>query len=228
MMKISVQVVTLSNRPDRYFSNFMTSCSRIGTVPAVLDPGPTYSPFNAGAVKWSLLYNYLTGPHCPARHVLYVDSHDLLFVHHLPMIMEKFRGFGARVVISADSDCWPYKELIQRHPRTANPYRFVNSGGILGEKDAFIEMLEGLGATKGQTRGNDQGQLAIYFCENWTRDGCLALDTKGDIWTSLHFAEHVLELKNGMIRNKLSNTYPSIIHGNGGVNLDSIIEYLNL
>lgn len=159
---------------------------------------------------------------------MYVDSHDLVFVHHLEVILEKFKALRSAIVISADSDCWPHKELIQRHPMTADPYRFVNSGGILGEREAFIEMLEGLGAKNGSEKGNDQGQLAAYFCENWSRPGFLRLDSTGSIWTSLHFAEYVLEFRHGMIRNTLTDTYPSIIHGNGAVDMHRIIEHLNL
>jgi hypothetical protein len=91
-----------------------------------------------------------------------------------------------------------------------------------------MEMLDGLGAKAASDKGNDQGQLAAYFCENCSQQGFMRLDTKGSIWTSLHFAEDVLEFKHGVIRNSLSDTYPSIIHGNGGVDMRQIIEFLNL
>jgi hypothetical protein len=122
-MKESVQVVTLSNYPRRYFTQFINSCAKIGVSPAVLDPGLDYSPFECGSVKWKLLYRHIAGLN--AGYVMYVDSHDLVFVHHLEVILDKFKALHSAIVVSADSDCWPDKQLIQRHPRTADPYRFV-------------------------------------------------------------------------------------------------------
>jgi hypothetical protein len=43
-------------------------------------------------------------------------------------------------------------------------------------------------------QGKDQGQMAIYFCEN---SDSMKLDTQGTIWTALHLSEAALKINDG-------------------------------
>jgi hypothetical protein len=73
--------------------------------------------------------------------------------------------------------------------------------------------------------GNDQGQLAIHYCENTDK---YRLDTKGTIWTALHYAESAISTRPEGIFNNLSKVYPSVIHGNGRTNLHHVVDHLGL
>ena len=49
----------------------------------------------------------------PKTIVLFVDAHDVLFYDGAKGIVEKFKKFDANVVISAEANCWPDKDLCQ-------------------------------------------------------------------------------------------------------------------
>ena len=218
----SISVITFSNRSERYFPQFLKSCERFGVKPVVLNPGPSYHPFTRGGRKWNMLHQHLL--QAPAdSFALVVDSHDLIFVEPLEAIFEKWRTFNSSLVVSAESDCWPDKNLIHRHTKTPDPYRFVNSGGVMGTRDAIMGALVTMRAPDRAEKGNDQDMLMRYVVENPQQ---VRLDTRGEIWTNLHFAEEAIEFRDERIYNRLSGVFPGIIHANGKVSLDHVLGWL--
>lgn len=46
-------------------------------------------------------------------------------------ILTAFDAINAKIVFSAETNCWPMKELESKYPKTNTTYRFLNSGGRL-------------------------------------------------------------------------------------------------
>ena len=62
----------------------------------------------------------------------YSFSYDVIFLSGLDEIVEKFKEFDARILFSAEGECWPDKSLASEYPVVSRGKRFLNSGGFIG------------------------------------------------------------------------------------------------
>jgi len=76
--------------------------------------------------------------------VLFTDGYDVIFVASAEEILLKFRKFGKSIVFSAETNCWPDPDLSARYGQSHSTiYRYLNSGGFIGEAGAIKKMLHG-------------------------------------------------------------------------------------
>lgn len=104
--------------------------------------------------------------------VVFVDGYDVVQRREdLDEFQKEFLKFGADIVFSAETNCWPNKWMAHLFPRSPTKYQWPNSGTFVGRARAIKQMLE-----FGPYRINvdDQGYVHDFFLRN--KDCRIVLD----------------------------------------------------
>ena len=144
--------------------------------------------------------------------ILFTDSYDVIFNDGPKEIVRKFREFDSPIVFSAEKTCWPNSNIADEYPEVEGEYKYLNSGGIVGYGNHILEMVD----IEIEKSDDDQEYYTTYFLEsifNQTEE--ITLDYKQILFQTLNLAVDEVKVESGKIRNVVTNTTPSIIHGNG-------------
>jgi hypothetical protein len=217
-------IVTVSNRTPKewYYLNTRFFKSLGSNTPLVLDN--QFGVYNGLGTKPRWLYRAITEKLITTSHVIFTDSWDLVFATSPDEIMEKYSGFNAPVVISTEKNCFPtdYKEQYDKL-ECSTPYRYLNSGFIVGETEAILAILESMDLPNvpddhRQPDGsnyhcNDQALFQLEFLKQPVN---IVLDNFQILSQTLHDANiDDFDFSEDRIRNKITNTYPCTWHFNG-------------
>jgi len=169
----------------------------------------------------------------PDSHViLFSDAFDILYVNNPNKVLASFINKGAEILFSAECGCWPHiiedngDACFNKYPKAPTPYRYLNSGSWIGFAKKAAEMLKAVSQEAGNNfqNANDQKLVADMFIAG--RFG-IELDYYNSIFQSMHMTldpplpycnpmENIELSTNGIWKNKLTNSNPSVIHFNGG------------
>lgn len=74
-------------------------------------------------------------------HILFTDADSFLLTKE-DDIITRYIGTGFPVVASCERTCWPDGSLAEEYPPPTDPsaYRFLNSGGYIGTKQAMLQL----------------------------------------------------------------------------------------
>lgn len=173
--------------------------------------------------------------------VILADAWDVVFQNHPDEIEARWKELwpNGEVVFNAERGLFPRGDLAEFFPETGTPWRYLNSGFIIGKAEDVLTMIESvdwdavLDDTQfeeettvtygGQTRTyqpgewfhpNDQGD----YQEIWSRKPVpMALDSGGELCMALHGSElSEFDLSGPKVRNLVTDTVPGVCHFNGG------------
>lgn len=155
-----------------------------------------------------------------AKYVLYVDTRDSMFTRWSEAdALEALACYGAPMLISAEKNCYPYSNWAEKYPvGVSTPWRFVNAGGYIGEREFVLESLkkivkhiEGTG-TRIQD-ASDQGEWTWMYLEG----AGIALDVECRLFQTLFMEEEGdFSLVGGKFRNNFfPGSAPQVAHFNG-------------
>ena len=160
--------------------------------------------------------------------VMFVDANDVIFYDNQENIKRKFLEFNKNIVISAEKNCSPDKEISEYYPEeTKNEFfRYINSGSHMGYAKDLKEMLNTYNSGNNCRKYNqtddsipdgyisDQRCLHKYYLENLDK---IAVDHKQKIWSlaaSTDRDNYDIEGYNKLY-NKITNEQSSVLHTNG-------------
>jgi hypothetical protein len=174
--------VTLASHEGPGLKRYRASLARFGVVPEVVWTGTPY-PGHLAAMR--LLGAHLAG--LPADEiVVFTDGYDVVLIRDPAELHERFRSFAARIVLSTEPGfTWKLPGRLaasRRYPEGAGRsgmYRYLNSGGYVGEAGALAAMLSELDYATGIDC--DQTLFNKWFLEN---PGRAALDRDQEIFAS--------------------------------------------
>jgi len=154
-----------------------------------------------------------------SKYVLYVDTRDSMFTRWSEEdALEALKCYGAPMLISAEKNCYPHSSLAEKYPVVTTPWKYVNAGGYIGERDFVLDGLrkivthiEGTG-TRIQD-ASDQGEWTWAYLDGMG----LALDTECRLFQTL-FMEESGDFS--LDDHRLVNQYfpgssPQVLHFNG-------------
>jgi len=212
---------------------FFESCKRFGHQPMVLGSEPSTCPTNARGYyaglgsKLRLLKKALDYQAVTDRYMIFCDAFDVVFQLD-PMescvVLEERKA--VHMIFNAERKLFPFNEEVEdRHPFAETSYKYLNSGFIVGETDAFKECLRLLNADKipddhqradgTWVHPNDQELWQRLFVSERFRIG-MALDTRAEICQTLaNVLPEELDFDEPLIRNTETNSTPIAIHING-------------
>lgn len=238
--------VTVSNRePTEWYyltRQFKESTKRFNCEPIVLSEEKMGSRFNGLGTKPRWLYKAITEKLINTSHIIFTDCWDIIFCTSGLEIMERYLSFGHPIVVSAERNCFPddmkaeYDKL-----ESPTPYKYLNSGFIVGETAAILEILEAMDLPNQPEdhRRPDGSNFHLNDQKLWLeqaiyRPDLIILDRYQALSQTLHEARiDEFDFSEKRIRNKITGSYPCTFHFNGSSkdNLqlrEPILKHLNL
>lgn len=174
--------VTLASEEGPGLARYRASLARFGITPDIVWTGNPY-PGHLAAMR-------LLGAHLaslPADEiVVYTDGYDVVLIRDPAVLVAQYRAFGKPVVLSTEPGfTWKLPGRFaasRRYPKgegRSGMYRYLNSGGYVGEAGALAAMLSEL--DYGTGIDCDQTLFNKWFLEN---PGRAALDHDQEIFAS--------------------------------------------
>lgn len=247
------KIVTIANRwPTEEYYCYPSLFKSVGNN-EILVLGQEPGSYTGLSDKPRILYNSIKEGKITEKYIVFIDAFDVVFASPLEEIMSKYLSFKKPIIIGAEKNCFPsnFKKEYDKLPYTSS-YKYLNSGVIIGETEAILETLEAMDApnlprdyhdpNKGYNHHfNDQA----YYMDLYLRQPVkMQLDYNCEIVQNMQdvtldelslFVGTSMEPNAPMItkiRNKETNSFPSIIHWNGGSKssgtMQPILSHLNL
>lgn len=232
---MSIQVVTvLDKEPSldyliRGWRGLNESLARFKVKPTVLGYGQKWSGLGS---KAKLLKKAIESGAITSDRVLFVDSHDVVFTKSPSKVDEIYMSTYEAlydIVMNAERWIFPDPDLGPYHPKSDYPYRYLNSGIMIGKTASIFDMLEQMqvdawvddyqNSDGSWTHINDQldfqkkflfGQVADNEPDIGLDDCCLMFQTlTGESLENFDFS------KPKTPKNIITGTSPMVWHGNG-------------
>ena len=214
-----LRVITMATDPEHAgLRALLDSASAAGLAPGSVSVLGAGAPYVANAMKLELFEAALAAM-APAQLVLATDAYDVLLMPSVVELERRFAAFGAPLVASAETGCWPDAGAAGLYPapppeHAASPFRFLNSGAIVGAAGPFLAMLRTMKGY-GSCFVSDQRCFARYFLEH---PGTVALDHGAELFANLYGIRNstFTVTISGQVTGGPSGTSPCLLHGNGG------------
>lgn len=233
----------MPHQPYYHYTEFLKSL-------VVHNVGPTVLGFEEGwgglITKPKRLRHYLRHV-CKADVVIACDCFDVIFLDHPDAIAEKWASLwpDKPIVFNAERNLFPRSDLAEFFPETGTPFRYLNSGFMIGRPNDLLDMIESIDwDALGEDRRIEAPETIYYnghipytgstaktyqpgeyytpndqseYQEIWTvKPVPMELDTKAELCLCAHGSE-VDDFEWGdRIRHRLTDTEPGVIHCNGG------------
>jgi hypothetical protein len=160
-------------------------------------------------------------------HVMFVDGADVMVMATPDEVMSKFFEFEHPWVYNAEPHIWsPGSFKPEDYPTPQVTYRYLNSGACIGERKHILKWYEIW--TEGFTKDpdcikGDQDWVAERYIRHYP--DAIKLDTNCELFQtgcgSRMRPNPILKITPGLVYNKETNTFPMIIHANGGDDITS-------
>jgi len=239
MNNYEIQVVTVATEKVDGYNRFIDSCNKYNIPCITLGMGKNWEGLDlqnspGGGHKVTLFKEYINklNEDNDNRIVIFTDSYDVVFNSNLYDIVNKFINFDCDILFAAEIYCWPDKTLIKDYPYTESKFKYLNSGGIIGNVKSYRKLLEF------SIKNSDDDQL--YYTLSFLNKGIhlnklnIKLDYNCEIFQCLNGIFYYIDIEydRSKIKNSLTNTNPCIIHGNGDLNsklfLNQLCNYVPL
>lgn len=246
---MSVVVTVCSHiRPEPYYhyvDGFLGSLAKLGVEPVVLG-------FNEGweglITKPKRLRHWLRNV-CPEDEIVIAcDANDVVFQEHPDSIAERWQSLWPErpLVWNSERNLFPRSDLAEFFPETGTPWRYLNSGFMIGTRNDMLTMVE---TADWDSFPVDQqvfeettivynghipftgSAVKVYQPQEWVSPNDqgdyqeiwskmpvpMALDTKAELCICCHGSElDDFDLTGPKIKNRLTDTVPGVFHCNGG------------
>lgn len=167
---------------------------------------------------------------CETSHILYTDARDAWFLQDLDHITDCYNKLGApEILLSAQSDVFcTYAKWYDGIPwNMEEVFRYVGTPGQLCKADSLVRVLDWM--TENHHLGEDENGLPDDDPPWWiefmrAHPGVVKFDHKCSIFMNagsslpdqMEMFGHCLEFHGTRVYNKITDTYPAILHFNGG------------
>ena len=160
--------------------------------------------------------------------VMFTDAYDVILTANSETILEKFLDFDCKVVFAAEPYLWPDLSLEKYYPQVPLGYRYLNSGGFIGYAKDIWNLIND------KPIGNDEDDqlfFSVLYVDKRAEYN-IRLDHRSHIFQNLNGAFEDVELEfrenDTVLLNKLYQTYPAVVHGNGAakIHINNLGDYL--
>jgi len=143
--------------------------------------------------------------------IMYIDAFDTYVDATDHEIENKFLESDADVIYSCEKNCWPNTDF----SKYFSDQHFVNSGTIIFKNVKFQKILEVISLLHQKTNECDQYYHTVFAAIN-LMNVKIKLDESNEFFQCLWGEnENNFEKIDGRIKNKNTNTFPCVFHGNG-------------
>ena len=231
---LKLKIITVATEETDGFQRFLRSASVYGLDVTVTGLGIDWeggdvARFSGGGHKLNILKEKLSEwKDEPETVVMFTDAYDVILTTTADKILEKFLEFECKIVFAAEPYLWPDLGLERYYPQPRLGYKYLNSGGYIGYAKDIWDIADH------KPIGNDEDDqlyFSLIYVDHREKFG-IRLDHRSHIFQNLNGAFEDVELKfredDTVLLNKLYQTYPAMVHGNGAakIHLNSFGNYL--
>ncbi len=238
---MSYTVATISNRfPNEWYYLHKEFFKSLKGFP-VMHLQPQH--WGGLSTKPKVLYAAIKDKTISTDHIIFTDCWDMIFAKTPDDVMSWYNSFETSIVISCERNCFPedLKDDFDK-ANTISPYKYLNSGFIVGETEAILTCLEAMDLPnldddhydpikQCNVHPNDQ----FEWQKMWVKQPApIILDYNQQLSQTLH-DENInnFEFDEKGIMNRVTQTYPCAFHFNGGAKdnmslREPILKQLNL
>ncbi|VDP10604.1 unnamed protein product [Soboliphyme baturini] len=164
--------------------------------------------------------------------VLFFDSYDVIVNADAEEILNRFYKHEAKVLFSADGNCWPDSTLAMKYPIVKFGKRYLNSGAFVGYAPEVYKMITHQPIDDGE---NDQLFYTMLYLDDHLREELnIKLDSTSEIFQNLKGAVEDVSIdlslpdKGPQLANNAYGTLPVIVHaaGSSRIHLNNFGNYL--
>lgn len=228
-------IVTVCNRfpTEPYYCLKEWYKSLKGVIPYIL--GSQRGEYGGLGSKPRLLYHAIKNDYIKSSHIIFCDCFDLVFAESPQILFSQYSAFKKPIVISAEKNCYPadLKDEYDKLNSDGSPYKYLNSGMIVGQTEAILAALEAMDARnipddywdsdrQIQVNPNDQFYWQQLFLKQPVG---IELDYGQFLCNTLHSVKlEELEFTEYGVYNKERECYPMSFHLNGSAKTDGLRE----
>ena len=194
-----------------------------GVVPIIL--GQDEGEYTGLSDKPRILYNAINNGVVKSDVIVFVDAWDVVFAAPVSYVVDDWSSQGGATIIGAEKNCFPqnFKKEYDRL-KASSSYKYLNSGVIVGYRDAIMEILLAMDAPNlpqdyhdGRNGRNYHFNDQAYYMDIFLRQPVeMKLDYDCRIVQNMQdVTEDDLSFTELGIKNNETQSLPSIIHWNG-------------
>lgn len=208
LLMADFHLFTVATKPHPALDQLLHSCEKQGLKITVLGMG---LPYPSNGMKFIWMQEAVRD--LPADDiVLFVDGYDTLLLADEKTLLERFAAFEAPLVMGAETNCAPYKNLFRKFPKSPTPFRYINTGTYMGYVSQIRKVFDEISPI--QPNLDDQGVLSMYYVNHQDK---MVLDTNCDLFLTLHRIDPeqiVIDREKCQVIAP-TKTIPCVVHGNG-------------
>lgn len=184
------------------------------------DYEPLVERYDAYGSKMVNAYNYAKRTDC--THLFIVDGYDVFVLGTMEEALSRI-PYKDIIMFNAERACWPYEQWAMLYPEGNSIWQYLNGGVAFVEVEKFIKMYEDHPIDHVD---NDQVNLAkIYITEREKYN--MTLDYRCKVFQSIsHHNGTEFDITGQVFTNKIHDTRPILVHGNGHTDMTQIYNML--
>lgn len=221
-----MKVVTVINDENNKMLNVLSSlCKKHNLALQILISNER--PFN-NRTKDKLLLEFISNMD-DDEIILFTDGSDAIIVADEEEILSKFYEFKSDLVFSAEVNCWPDKNLANKHNQIDSPYKYLNSGGFIGKVGMIKYFLNKMNFNLLFYPRSNQ---ILWMQQYLNHQDLITLDHNCSIFYALVDIDtkdftKTLTITNNRFFNNITKTQPCHIHFNGNAKMYMTKKLIN-
>lgn len=204
----NLHICTIASHLNQELAQLLDSCRRFDVDIDILGLG---LPYRGNGQKLIQFQKFLERFEDYEVAVL-VDAYDLLILASKKTILEKFLSKNVPCIISAETNCYPFGDLAHRFPNSPTPFKYINTGTIIGYVGHLKRMIQNMSPIS--EADDDQGQWMKYYVNHQDE---IVLDYYCEFAIPM-FQVELSDLKINKATSSvdclLTGTTPMMVHGN--------------
>ena len=167
-------------------------------------------------------------------HVMFIDAADVMMLCGPDELMERWTAFNHPWVYNAEVNIWPPNSFTpEEYPTPPGVFRYINGGAYLGELEhvaGWYNKWTNFGKDPIVCEKSDQHWMAERMVKHYPE--AIILDQNCEVFQCGCGArvgpEPAIQISPGKVYNRLTDTYPVVIHANGGDDIIADTEWRTL
>jgi len=225
-MSLKVEVVAVSDKKPKQnyyiYGRFLASIQRFGIEPTILGWN---QPWKGLMTKARHYRQFLRDGKTSADVLIVCDAWDIVFNDPPEMVGAMYRSrWDGTVVFNAEKSCFPRGDLADQFPDMGTPWRYLNSGFMIGSPANILKILESMDLDSipddhqkpdgAWFNPNDQEHFTLAYLKQPVK---MTLDYQCELCQCYSGCEvDEFEWREDRIRNKATGSEPMVHHFNGG------------
>lgn len=149
-------------------------------------------------------------------HFNFTDAFDTLALGTPEEMKKLFDPY--RIKYSGEKNCYPRGDWADKHEKGTSPWKYLNGGQLYAPIDKYLKFVE---TAERLPHENDQEWAMRHFLFNDKFNNILTVETKCEMYQSLYMESpgDFAWTRDGRLFNRITETYPIFVHGNGKIDM---------